>query len=249
MKIVSGNSTKQWTVQEKNKLLLFMFFLFSNCCSVALSDNLKFGIVGLEKQSIGFRQSQFIADELGVRIGHEITLVPLPAERALYYLSVGKIDGDWSRIDGFGKDIPGLIQVSEPIAVHPYIAYSVRQDISIKGWESLKSYKVAHLAGMVAIANNLAPFHDDLFPMRDIESALNFVRVGRADIFITIPFIMDPLLEAGEAFTKDIRALQPAIDFLNMYIYLLPKHVDLEAVIASELKAMKSDVTYGWGQK
>jgi hypothetical protein len=132
--------------------------------------------------------------------------------------------------------------VSEPIATLPYIAYSVRQDILIKGWESLKPYKATHLASMAAIANDLAPFHDDLFPMRDIESALNFVRAGRADIFISIPFIIDPLLEAEEAVTKDIRALQPAVDFSNTYIHLLPKHIDLEAVTASELKAMKSDL-------
>ncbi|MFT7130465.1 MAG: hypothetical protein ACI89U_002588 [Gammaproteobacteria bacterium] len=107
MKIVSGNSTKQRTVKGKSTLLFFMFFIFSNCCSVALPDNSKFGIVGPEKQSAGFRQSQFIADEISVRIGHEITLVPLPAQRAFYYLSAGKIERDWSRIDGFAKQITG----------------------------------------------------------------------------------------------------------------------------------------------
>ncbi len=240
MKIVATNREGQRSVRKKNKLILLTVFLIANSYSVACSDVLKFGLVGVEDQTKSFEVAQSIADELGVRIGHQISLISLPAERAFYYLSVGKIDGDWSRIDGFGQEIPGLVQVPEPIAVHPYTAYAVRQDIQINGWQSLKPYKVAHLAGWAVIANNLAPFHRDLVPTSDVASGLNFVRAGRADIFVCIPFIMDPLLELGGALPKEIHALQPPIDFLNMYIYLLPKHAQLEAVIARELKAMKS---------
>jgi hypothetical protein len=168
----------------------------------------------------------------------------LPTERAESYLAAGKVDGDWSRVEGFGAHIPGLVKVLEPVAVHSYVAYSNQRDILVAGWDSLKAYKVAHLARWRAIEENLEPIHSDLYPTTDVESGLSFVLAGRAGLFVCIPFLMNRLLQSDEKFKDEIHALEPQIDVFETHIFLLAKYGELENKISSALRAMKNDKTY-----
>lgn len=222
-------------------LLVSLCSFFSN----AFADSLKFALVGVEENTEGHRITQSLADEIGARSGIDISIRIYPAKRAKQFLEAGEVDGDWARVDGYGRDIPGLVRISEPTASHPYLAYSTRNDIIIDGWKSLKPYKVAHPRGWKVIELNLEAFHDDLFPVNSVDSGLGFIARGRADVFINIPFIVDSYLRKGGVKYKDIKALQPPLAFLHVYTYLLPKHAVLAKRMEAALVSMKADGTYG----
>ncbi|MCP4757373.1 MAG: amino acid ABC transporter substrate-binding protein [Proteobacteria bacterium] len=226
------------------KLIMAATIVVWSCFSPTLADTVEFGLIGVNEGTDGFRITESLADAIGAHAGTKITIVALPAKRAEALLRQREIDGDWSRVDGFEKKIPGLIKISEPLASYPYIAYSVRKDIKIDGWKSLKPYRVAYLRGWKVIDFKLKPIHNKLHPVNNAEHALHFLAAGRADVFINIPFIVGELLKKDEFKNKGIIALQPPIDFLHVYIYLLPKHADLAKRMEAGLKAIKKDGTY-----
>jgi polar amino acid transport system substrate-binding protein len=210
----------------------------------ANADSLNFALVGVEEGTPGYRITESLAAEVGSRSEIDINIIALPAKRAKLYLKQGEIDGDWVRVDGYGKDIPGLIKISEPTASHPYNAYSIRNDIQIAGWKSLKPYSVAYPRGWKVIELSLKPFHKDLVPTDSVDSGLSFVAAGRADVFINIPFIVDSYLRKNAEKFKHLKALEPPLAYLHVYTYLLPQFASQAIRMKAALKAMKADGTY-----
>ena len=90
--------------------------------------------------------------------------------------------------------IPVLVKIHEPLNSHPYTVYSTSKNITVNGWESLKTYKVAYSRGWKVLDINLNSFHFNLYVLNSAEMGLLFMSTGTADIFINIPFIVDPLL-------------------------------------------------------
>jgi len=240
---LSRSDIKQEELNLKKLLVLWVFYCLTGV-PVTASEPLKIAVGGIEEGTDSFRIAQSIASEIGVRSGTEINLIAIPAKRATEYLLSGEIDGDLSRIEGFGEEIPWLIRVSEPIAMFPYYAYSKERNIQIDGWNSIKRYKVAYIEDSAVIEAMLGPETTNLYSFSSAEAGLNFVASGRADIFVHIPFAIEPLLKKESMKNKGIKALLPAVDFLPIYLHLLPKHKELAEKIAYELKIMKEDQTY-----
>ena len=226
------------------KLFFASVFMFLVGHFPAIATPLQFAIVGVEEGTVGFDVTQGLATEVGRRSGVEIEIVALPAKRAFRLLKKGLIDGDWSRVDGYGTEIPRLIKIPEPIASHPYLAYTANEEIVISGWESLKPYRVAYLRGWKVVELNLQPFHNNLFPVSNNESGFRFIAAGRADVFINIPFIAKSHLKKDSLRGLGIKGLHPPLDYLHVFAYVLPKHADLTKRMNASLKAMKEDGTY-----
>ncbi len=223
-------------------LVLSIFFY---CCPPSLlAEPLKFSVVSVDKDSSGFYIAQSLADEIGKRINREIQLIALPPLRAKEYLRSGEIDADFARADGFGTDIPGLIQVSEPIAKFPYYAYTIRKDILVDDWQSLLTYKVAYIMGATVPSAKLGSRHAQVNPINTAVAALNFLVAGRVDIFVSIPIVVDSLLNRKEFKNKGITALKTPIEVVYEYIYVNPKQAVLAEEIDAALKEMKKDKTY-----
>jgi len=225
--------------------LLYASLLYLCASNIqAQATPLNFAIVGVQEGTAGFTVTQGLATEVGRRVGVEIKIIPLPAKRAIKQLMAREIDGDWARVDGYGTEIPGLIQISEPIASHPYTAYSTQNDIKINGWESLEPYRVAYLRGWKVVELKLAPFHKRLYPVSNNEAGFRFIAAHRADVFINIPFIANSHLKKKGIKELGIKGLKPPLDFLHVYIHALPKHAELAKKMEMAVKAMKADGTY-----
>ncbi len=106
----------------------------------------------------------------------------------------------------------------------------------------MSNYKVAYPRGW-RIIDKYLPNHNNLQPLNSPKSGLKFLNADRADIFVNIPFIIEPLLKKDEFINMGIKALKPAIDFQNLYIYILPKHDKAAKLISEALKTMKKDGT------
>ena len=207
-------------------------------------ESLKISILGSPPESRDFKIAQAMADDLSRRLKVKLTVVNLPGQRSIEYLKAGKIDGDWSRVDGFNKVVPGLIKVSEPMATHPFLAYSLKRDIKINGWKSLKPLRVVYLRGWKIIERELKDVHEHLHPVDDASIALALLVANRADVFIHVPYVIEPLLKTHEFKYSGIQALRPPLDYQNVHTYLLEKHQNLANRMATALKKMKQDGSY-----
>ena len=209
-----------------------------------MAETLTFSLVGVDAHTKGFNIAQQLADNLGDRCNQDISLKSMPAKRADKLLEAGDLDGAWSRVIGLEKRVKNIHRIIEPIANHPYIAYSVKTDIKTAGWESLQSYKVSYQRGWTVIANHLAADHPALSALQNAKAAIRFLQAGRADVFISIPYIMDDLLESEEFTGNQIIANQPPIDFLDLYNYLHTRHKALEQPMQQCILDMKLDGSY-----
>lgn len=207
-------------------------------------QTLKISILGSPPESTAYKIAQAMANDLSRRLQVNLTVVNLPGQRSIEYLKSGKIDGDWSRVDGFSKVVPGLIKVSEPMATHPFLAYSLKHNLKINGWKSLKPLRVVYLRGWKIIERELSGFHDYLHPVDDASIALSLLTANRADVFIHVPYVIEPLLKTKEFKYSGIQALRPPLDYQNVHTYLLEKHQDLAERMARALKKMKRDGSY-----
>ncbi len=207
-------------------------------------ESLKISILGSPPESTAYKIAQAMADDLSRRLKVNLTVVNLPGQRSIEYLKSGKIDGDWSRVDGFNQVVPGLIKVSEPMASHPFLAYSLKRDIKINGWESLKPFRVVYLRGWKIIERELKDVHEHLHPVDDASIALALLIANRADVFVHVPYVIEPILKTHEFKYSGIQALSPPLDYQNVHTYLLEKHQDLANRMAIALKEMKKDGSY-----
>lgn len=223
---------------------LILIAIFSIFAPLVSAESLLLSLGVVQEGTDSARIAQKLAEEISRRSGIDITLVTFPDDRLVELLKAGKIDGDFSRIGGFEKSIPGLIQIPEPLGSFAYFAYTMKDDIRIDGWESLNKYSVAYITGSKTMATKLKPIHNDLYPVKTTEAGLNFLAAGRSDIFVHITFLVAPLLEKEKVKYGKIKALGPQLDFIQTHIHLLPKHAKLASKIDTTLKAMKDDKTY-----
>jgi ABC-type amino acid transport substrate-binding protein len=218
--------------------------------SAGAESPLEFVTVGEGKDTERYRLGKNIMDEVSKRTGIEMGLKVFPPKRALSALTDGKFDGDWARIDGFDKKIPGLIKVLEPIASQALTAYSTRDDIAVDGWKSLEPYRVVYPLGSLIVEYHLKPFHKKLTTSANISSGLSMVAADRADVYIHVPFIIDKYLNKRRSKYKKIRALSPPLGVVHFYVFMREKHEEKAVLISDALKSMKEDGAYskirGW---
>ena len=206
------------------------------CAQVTPAVSLVFAVAGFEENTDSFRVAQSIASDVAHRCGTEIVLASIPYQRQNYLLRSQEIDGSFSQKNRFDEGAPGLIRVEEPIAEFFLYAYSKIKDLKIDGWESLKDYKVAYNSGSAITREKLTSKEENTTAFSSDRAALQFLDSGRAEIFVGLPFAIEPLLKGDRFKTKGIAALLPPLDVYYTYIHIQPKHAQLAKCFNSELK-------------
>ena len=96
-----------------------------------------------------------ILKEAFARLGREIDIIQLPAERSLTNANQGITDGDFVRISGLEKIYPNLVRVPEKIVDFDFIAFSRHINIKTTGWETLIPYDIAIVRGWKILEKNI----------------------------------------------------------------------------------------------
>jgi polar amino acid transport system substrate-binding protein len=181
-----------------------------------------------------------VAGEAFRRVGVELRLIKLPAERGLINANEGSEDGDLTRIAGLEKTYPNLIRVPEKLVDWQFAAFSKDKTIP-STWSALQQHDVGLIKGWkiyekafagsehVSTADDPAQLFQ-LLEMNRIEVALYERRLGLA-------------LMKQEGL-KDIRPLVPPLDTREMFIYLHMRHAPLVPKLAEALRAMKREGFY-----
>ena len=130
---------------KRNVLTLLVFGVLLMALPLKAQEKLKFSTMS---GSMTADITANIIKEAYKRIGIGAEIIKVPAERALSLSNSGQVDGEVFRIAGIDKKYTNLIQISVPIFIADNYLFTKHLDFTVKGWESLKPYKVGIRRGV-----------------------------------------------------------------------------------------------------
>lgn len=181
-----------------------------------------------------------LAGALFKRVGIEVKLTSVPAERALINVSAGIDDGDMFRDARVEQAYPSLLRVPEPVLAYDFVAYTSNPDIRIQDWADLKPYTVAYPSGWKIYESNvrdvkgvtLTPSIHGLFPL---------LGKGRVDVILMDRWSGQWLIRQDGLVLKP---MEPPLARVDMFLFLNKKHAALVPKLAQALRDMKADGSY-----
>ncbi len=174
------------------------------------------------------------------RIGVEIEVSALPAERALLNVNGGIDDGDLLRIAGLENAYPNLIRIPEKVMDFEFVAFALEPKTRIDGFAGLKPYAVAYASGWKIFEANVKDY-SELTVTRDLGELFALLKSGRSQVALA-----DRWQGLWAARRNGVRAVvvEPPFARTEMFIYLNKRHTALVPRAAKALADMKADGTY-----
>ncbi len=185
------------------------------------------------------------------RLGLTFEVRDVPCRRASERVDSGLVDGELSRVGDYGKHFRNLVRVDEPHHAKPIVAYALRADIHLDGWESLArtGLRVECPRGVVICTDNVSRYVPQiLYSENDTaEQSLLRLREGRTDVYISVADRVEWLLDSpdggGVARFGNVRPVG-IMALPSGYMWLHKKHAALAPAIAVILRDMKRDGTF-----
>ena len=175
------------------------------------------------------------------RIGYQMQVIALPAERGLRNVNAGIDDGEMSRIEGMEKIYPNLVRVPERLMTWEFCVFT-NSPIDFNGkWDDLKPYNVSFINGW-KILEEKVPHQTNVFTMKYPEQLFSLLEKQRTDLVIYERWGGLQLVRT-KGYT-DIHILLPPLVARDVFIYLNKKHSDLVPQLSHALAEMKQDGSY-----
>ncbi|MCP4352008.1 MAG: transporter substrate-binding domain-containing protein [Desulfobacterales bacterium] len=177
-----------------------------------------------------------IIQEAYKRSGIEAEIRHYPGERAVNMANHGKTDGEVFRVAGIDKQYKNLHMVPIAITGTEIVVFSKAVNFQVKGWDSLKPYKISFLKGFKMAEAKTQGMK--VFPTGALEALFKVLDKGRVDIVIESRI-------GGLSFIKKygftgIKPLEPPLETVKVYHYLHKKHQYLVPRITKVLEEMDS---------
>ncbi|MCX4029258.1 transporter substrate-binding domain-containing protein [Endozoicomonas sp. SM1973] len=157
------------------------------------------------------------------KLGINIHFLRLPAERSLVLTNQAVTDGELFRIDNINLAYPNLIKVPTPYLVAEHMAFSKTKQFTVKGWESVKPYRICFRIGYKVAEHNTRGFNIVL--VNTNQQALHMLNSNRVEVVILDRLIgLNSIQSLG---FKDIKMLTPPLQTTPLFHYLHKKHKKL----------------------
>jgi len=220
----------------KSKVLLLIFLnLFFGFTLSSAQEKLR--ISAIEGTPLTKLCKQ-ILPEAYQRIGIQISVEEYPASRALHYSNSGKVDGELMRIAGIEKKHPNLIRIPVSYVSFQGVVFSKKElDFPVKGWSSLKPYKIGILRGVKysetgtkGMRIQIVDRHTQLVKLLDY---------GRIDIIVMTR--LNGLNAFRQANVRNFKILEPPLVRMPLFHYLHIKNQHLVPKITDSLREMRKE--------
>ncbi len=188
--------------------------------SMALGETLRFAGI---KGSLNTYISMQVLEEAYAKLGIRIELVELPAERALYVSSSGKLDGEVFRIANLHSRYRDLVPVPTAINELEGVVFVKKIDFKVNGWDSLKPYKTGGQVGVKFVERNTSHMN----PYMVGSNNQLFKMLDRERIDVAVAAYVNGIKAIKEQKLTSIRALKPPLETYPLYHYLHKKHAHL----------------------
>ena len=220
---------------------MITFFRYSIVCLslgfavLSQAQTLHFSAIEyLAEQEVGRR----VLPQIYQRIGREITISSVPANRAQLLATSGELDGEIMRIYSYGSENPSTLRV--PTAYYQFATMAfVRKDSGIVSLtpEQLKNYRIVKVRG-VKHTDNITRGLSNAVDFSSTQEIMNMVSLGRADIALTS--VIDGSVILEKMAMHELRMLDKPLAVLDLYHYLHQSHVDLIPPLDAAIKKLKA---------
>ncbi len=175
------------------------------------------------------------------RLGYQLKISRIPAERAMTNVNEGIDDGKYIKIAGLSELYPDTIQVPESSIDYEFIVFTKHEDFKVTGFDSLKPYNVAFINGWKILEKNVV----GTASVTRLENArLLFTLLAKDRVDLVIYARLEGMALLQEMGLRDIKILEPPLIVKEMFLYLNKKYAPLVPQIAAALHEMKKDGTY-----
>lgn len=191
-----------------------------------------------EKPSPIISTAESIMQEAYRRLGHQLKIVKLPGERALFTANKGDIDGELVRVDGVDKNYENLVKVPGNLFTIEFVVFTKEKIFPVTGWKSLSPYTVGYRMGVKAIELNLTEDIDTI-AVQTYKQIFKMLNSGRCDVVVASRTSGMEAIQVMKL--KSISALEPPLEQMKLYHYLHMKNKDLVAPLTSVLQQMEAE--------
>lgn len=175
------------------------------------------------------------------RIGRELVINRLPAERALHSANTGLIDGEMSRIKILNKTYTNLIRVPEKIMDWEFVIFSKKKINLKKSWSSLKEKDVAFITGWKILEKNISKAAK-ITKVKNSQQLFLLLKKDRVDYVAYEKWGGRYLI--SKLRLNRVKLKHPALAKKEMFIFLHKKHAKLVPELSRALTNMKKDGSY-----
>ncbi len=180
-------------------------------------------------------------EEMFRRAGVKAQEVALPVARSILELDQGGLDGNAPRNPVVEQLYSNIVRVREALRTVQMVAFSKHRNLSLRGWDDLKSRHVAYRRGAKILDINV-PSAKSVTTLKNHDELFRFLSLGRADVVVVSRIVgLDVIRRLG---LEDIHMAVPALHEMHDYLYLNKRHEKLAARLAEILRQMKVDGTY-----
>ena len=225
----------------KPAFTIVMLFSLLSTVSIAADNTLTIA-TSVKANTLSFRVAKKVLSHISQQLNIPIKLVHIPAIRASRLFSLGQIDAELSRVAQYQKISPTAIKAQEPISKFPIYVFSANKTFNVKGWQSLKPYRILTIKGWIFTRDSLAGF--DTVAAESPFQALRMLKAGRADLFVADMFTVNSLLEDVEFDSGDIIRLNNPVTVLDTYTFFLAKHAVIAKAYSEALATLKREGIY-----
>lgn len=193
--------------------LLFCTFL----TSTSLADELHFvSIEKLIEQEVG----RIVLPQIYKKIGIEVSITPLPGNRAQLLATSGDKDGEIMRIWTYGENNSSVIRVPTPYYSLETMAFILKDSgIKISKKDDLKNYRIGKVRGVKHTDNISKDIPEiQICDVRNTKNAMQMLSIGRVDIVLTNT--ADGLLVIERNGLEDIIPISQPLAVLDLYNYI-----------------------------
>ena len=170
-------------------------------------------------------------------LGIEVKFNVMPAARSLVESSTGHVDGEIQRIYEIQQHHPTLIRVPTPFNSIDITAFSQKYNFAVKGWESLKGYRIGRVRGIKFMELGLASFDQNKIHTVKSAGQLPKLTLSRRIDFYAIAKV-NGVVQLKKNGIKAIHFLSPPLASIKMYHYLHKKNAFLVPKIDGVFKKM-----------
>lgn len=182
-----------------------------------------------------------IMQEAFSRIGYDLQIVHLPAERAMINANEGIEDGVYVRIAGLEKLYPNLHRVSEKITDYEFVAFTKKIDAATTDWTALRPYDVGIIRGWKILEMNIR----DTKSLTKVNTpVLLFTLLQNDRVDLVVYNRLDGYGVMRDLGLEGITTLEPPLAVRAMFLYLHDSRRHLAPKLAAALQEMKQDGTY-----
>lgn len=171
-------------------------------------------------------------------LGFELDLKFYPPSRCWEMLDAGEAGGFLMSDAGILAAHPRLLKVDIVLANDEFVVFTKAKEFEVKGWDSLKPYKVGYMIGMTPVEEGLKTVSGlKSYGAQSINQVFVMLDAGRTDIAVMPRIVSQAVLKGLK--TSGIRTLPSPLIKIPLYTILDQSQKNLLSPLTEALRKME----------